>query len=43
MEPAAELGIPAVAIFPMTPPDKKDAEGTEALNPDNLICRRRGC
>jgi porphobilinogen synthase len=39
VEPAAELGIPAVAIFPMTPPDKKDAEGTEALNPDNLICR----
>ncbi|HYI84509.1 MAG TPA: porphobilinogen synthase [Acetobacteraceae bacterium] len=39
VEPAAELGIPAVAIFPMTPPDKKDAEGTEALNPDNLICQ----
>ena len=37
--PAADLGIPAVAIFPMTPPDKKDAEGREALNPDNLICR----
>ncbi len=37
--PAVDLGIPAVAIFPMTPPDKKDAEGREALNPDNLICR----
>jgi porphobilinogen synthase len=39
VEPAAELGIPAVAIFPMTPPDKKDSEGAEALNPDNLICQ----
>ena len=37
--PAADLGLPAVAIFPMTPPDKKDAEGREALNPDNLVCR----
>ena len=37
--PAARLGIPAVAIFPMTPPGLKDAEGTEALNPDNLLCR----
>jgi len=37
--PAAELGIPAVALFPMTPPDRKDAEGTEATNPDNLMCR----
>lgn len=37
--PAAELGIPAIALFPMTPADKKDAEGTEAKNPDNLMCR----
>ena len=35
---AAELGVPAVALFPATPPDKKDAEGTEASNPENLIC-----
>ncbi len=35
---AARLGIPAVALFPATPPDKKDSEGTEALNPDNLMC-----
>ena len=39
VEKAAELGIPAVAIFPATPAEAKDAEGTEALNPDNLICR----
>ncbi|MBI0536528.1 porphobilinogen synthase [Roseomonas sp. KE2513] len=37
--PAAALGIPAVALFPATPADKKDAEGTEAKNPDNLMCR----
>jgi porphobilinogen synthase len=36
---AARLGIPALALFPATPPDRKDAEGTEALNPDNLMCR----
>jgi len=39
VEQAARLGIPAIAIFPATPPEAKDAEGTEALNPDNLICR----
>ncbi|PZW49029.1 porphobilinogen synthase [Humitalea rosea] len=37
--PAVKLGIPAVALFPMTPPEAKDAEGSEASNPDNLICR----
>jgi len=39
VEAAAKLGIPAIAIFPATPPEAKDAEGTEALNPNNLICR----
>lgn len=39
VEKAAELGIPAVALFPATPAEAKDAEGTEAVNPDNLICR----
>jgi porphobilinogen synthase len=37
--PAVDLGIPAVALFPATPPEKKDAEGTEATNPDNLMCQ----
>ena len=37
--PAARLGIPALALFPATPAEKKDAEGTEATNPDNLMCR----
>jgi porphobilinogen synthase len=36
--PAARLGVPALAIFPATSPEKKDAEGTEAKNPDNLMC-----
>ncbi|CAH2599265.1 Delta-aminolevulinic acid dehydratase [Rhodovastum atsumiense] len=39
VEPAARLGIPALALFPVTPNEKKDAEGTESGNPDNLICQ----
>ena len=38
VEPAAKLGIPALALFPATPSEKKDAEGTESGNPDNLMC-----
>ncbi len=38
VEPALHYGIPAVALFPATPPEKKDAEGTEATNPENLMC-----
>jgi porphobilinogen synthase len=36
--PVAELGVPAIALFPATPTEKKNAEGTESGNPDNLIC-----
>lgn len=36
---AMALGIPAIAIFPYTGPDKRDEAATEALNPDNLVCR----
>ena len=39
VRPAADLGVPAIALFPSIPLDRKDAEGTEALNPDNLMCR----
>lgn len=39
VEAAAKLGIPAIALFPMTPPEVKDSEGTESSNPDNLMCR----
>ena len=35
---AANLGIPAVAIFPVTPAGRKSANGEEATNKDNLIC-----
>jgi porphobilinogen synthase len=38
VEAAAQLGIPAVALFPATPAGKKNAEGTEALNEGNLMC-----
>jgi porphobilinogen synthase len=38
VEGAVKLGIPAIAIFPATPRERKNAEGTEATNPKNLIC-----
>ncbi len=36
---ARALGIPALALFPVIPPARKDAVGSEALNADTLICR----
>src|ERR1700688_4168935 len=36
---ARELAIPCLALFPYTDPTLRDAEGREALNPDNLVCR----
>lgn len=36
---AHELGIPAVALFPVTDLAKKSPEGEEAYNPENLVCR----
>jgi porphobilinogen synthase len=36
---AAELKIPCLAIFPYTDPSLRDENGTEALNPENLVCR----
>jgi porphobilinogen synthase len=38
VEEAVKLGIPAIALFPATPTEKKNAEGTEATNANNLIC-----
>ncbi len=35
---AADLGIPAVALFPATDPARKTPDGEEALNPQNLVC-----
>ncbi|HMN85567.1 MAG TPA: porphobilinogen synthase [Bauldia sp.] len=37
-ERAARLGIPAIALFPYTDPARRDATGSEALNPANLVC-----
>jgi porphobilinogen synthase len=36
---AAALGIPVIAVFPAVPPALKDEEGSEAVNPGNLVCR----
>jgi porphobilinogen synthase len=36
---ALDLGIPAVAIFPVIDPARKDVRGTHALSSDNLLFR----
>ena len=36
---AAELRIPAIAVFPATDPVQKTEDAAEALNPENLVCR----
>jgi porphobilinogen synthase len=36
---AATLGIPAIALFPVVEAARKNEQGDEALNPDNLVCR----
>jgi porphobilinogen synthase len=38
-ERAAKLKIPCLALFPYTDPALRDHDGTEALNPENLVCR----
>jgi porphobilinogen synthase len=38
-EQALELGIPAIALFPVTPLECKTEGGEEAWNPENLTCR----
>ena len=38
-ERAAKLTIPCIALFPYTDPKLRDETGSEALNPDNLVCR----
>jgi porphobilinogen synthase len=38
-ERAAALAIPCLALFPYTDPTRRDDAGSEALNPDNLVCR----
>jgi porphobilinogen synthase len=36
---AKAAGIPALALFPNTPDHLRNADGSEAYNPDNLMCR----
>ena len=36
---AAELGVPAVALFPVVPAERKTELAEEAYDPDNLVCR----
>jgi len=36
---AAALGIPTIAIFPVIDPGLKDPDGSDAVNPGNLVCR----
>jgi porphobilinogen synthase len=38
-ERAAKLSIPCIALFPFTEPSLRDENGSEALNPKNLVCR----
>ncbi|MGL6073987.1 MAG: porphobilinogen synthase [Fimbriiglobus sp.] len=39
VQDAKNLGIPAIAIFPVTPTSRKTPDGDEALNPENLACQ----
>ena len=36
---AQNYGIPAIALFPHTEASKKNANGSEALNKNNLVCK----
>ena len=38
-EQAAKLTIPCIALFPYTDPSLRDEDGSEAFNPDNLVCQ----
>jgi porphobilinogen synthase len=38
-ERAAKLDIACLALFPYTDPTLRNHDGSEALNPDNLVCR----
>ena len=39
LDKAENFKIPMIALFPYTPNNKKDNNGSEALNENNLICR----
>src|SRR4029078_68166 len=35
---ATELGIPAIALFPFTDPEKRSDDARQDFNVDNLVC-----
>jgi porphobilinogen synthase len=37
-ERGARLAIPCIALFPYVDPSLRDENGSEAVNPDNLVC-----
>ena len=36
---AADLGIPAIALFPNTPRERRTEDAREAFNADNIVCQ----
>jgi porphobilinogen synthase len=38
-ERAMKLNIPCIALFPYTDPSLRDEHGSEAINPENLVCK----
>jgi porphobilinogen synthase len=38
-ERAVKLDIPCIALFPYTDPGLRDERGSEAVNPENLVCQ----
>src|ERR1700759_1359405 len=38
-ERAMKLDIPCLALFPYTEPSLRDEQGSEAVNPENLVCQ----
>jgi porphobilinogen synthase len=38
-ERAMKLNIPCLALFPYTEPGLRDEHGSEAVNPENLVCK----
>lgn len=39
VEKAIKYGIPAIALFPVVPTEKKNNSASEAFNPNNLVCK----
>ena len=39
LDKALKLKIPMISLFPCTATNKKDSNGSEALNENNLVCK----